>query len=538
MKLRVSKEQGGALLVVLITSVIMGISLASFLQYTGTQSRSIHFSQSWNAGIPVAEAGVEEALAHINDSTIGTNFAINGWVRSGDYFVRTNFTPSGRYYAKISTNRWPILTVTSYVKTGRVTNEYARTVRVTTTQASTGMKGIVVKGNAVMNGITEVDSFDSEDERYATRGRYDAAKRKDGGYVASVLGNVTGTTVYGTVGTGPTGTATGNVGTFDWLGSNTGIQPGAYANDVNYSFPIAQAPYNMAPPLYRDEEYALTNFAFWSTMITTTNPPSTPPPSGVITNYFGTNTVLWPTYPPVSSLLVTTNWTLVTNQKLPGPPNGGVYKDEVKQSGSKYDYYLLTSYSYPAGTNYTYSLTATNYSMTTNTYQYVARGKRNATDTSGRETYYESELRMSGSDKMIVLAPNRVLYIPGDFVMTGSSEIIIAPGGSLKIYVGGDISLAGNGLFNYTLDASKLGIYGLPSCKNVAISGNASFTAVLYAPQADVVMNGSGVTTYDIVGAVVAKTATMNGHFQFHYDEALGRAKILAKYFPASWQEL
>src|SRR5262249_3098691 len=152
-----------------------------------------------------------------------------------------------------------------------------------------------------------------------------------------------------------------------------------------------------------------------------------------------------------------------------------------------------------------------------------------------RENYYMTELRMSGSDKMLVLSPSRVLYVRDNFTMSGNSEIIIAPGASLKIYVGGDISLAGNGLFNYTLDASKLGIYGLPTPRSATVSGNASFTAVLYAPQADVVMNGGGNNTYDIVGAIVGNSATMNGHFQFHYDEALGRAKILAKYTPASW---
>jgi len=533
MKLRVLKEQGGALLVVLISSVIMGISLASFLQYTSTQSRSISYSQDWNAGIPVAEAGVEEALAHINDSTIGTNFAINGWTRVGNEFVRTRQILGGRYTAKISTNAFPIITTTGYVKKGGSTNEYTRTIKVTTSRAATGMKGIIVKGDVTMNGITEVDSFDSEDERYATRGRYDPTKRKDGGYVASVHGNISGTTVYGTVGTGPTGSASGNVGTFGWLASNTGVQPGAYANDVNYAFPLVQAPYNSAGAPFYNETHVLTNFAFWSTMIVSTNPPSTPPPSGVVTNATGTNIVLWPAYPGVSSLLVTTNWTPILQQKT--LPSTGVYTNVVKHQG-KYDYDLLTSYSYPSLT-YTYSLTATNYSMTTNTYQYVLRGPK-AGFLGARETYYLTELRMSGSDKLLVLSPGRTLYIRDDLDMTGQSQIIIAPGASLKLYVGGSIKLAGNGLFNYTLDASKLNIMGLPSTKDVQISGNAAFTGILYAPQANIVMDGGGTDTYDIVGAIVGASALMKGHFQFHYDEALGRAKIWSKYTPASWQEL
>jgi Na+-transporting NADH:ubiquinone oxidoreductase subunit NqrC len=54
MKLRNSNEQGGILLVVLMTSLILGITLASYLQYTSTQSRSIMRSQAWNAAIPVS----------------------------------------------------------------------------------------------------------------------------------------------------------------------------------------------------------------------------------------------------------------------------------------------------------------------------------------------------------------------------------------------------------------------------------------------------------------------------------------------------
>jgi hypothetical protein len=81
-------------------------------------------------------------------------------------------------------------------------------------------------------------------------------------------------------------------------------------------------------------------------------------------------------------------------------------------------------------------------------------------------------------------------------------------------------------------------MFGLPSNRNIAISGNAAFTGVIYSPHADVTMNGGGTTIYDVVGAIVANTATMNGHFQFHYDERLGRSQVLAKFAVASWREL
>ena len=267
-------------------------------------------------------------------------------------------------------------------------------------------------------------------------------------------------------------------------------------------------------------------------MITTTNYPSPEPPSGVISNPVGTNIVLWPSYPPVDPSLVTTNWTTVVNQKQ--LPSTGVYINAVKHTG-KWDYDLLTSYSYRTFT-YTYSLTASNYATTTVVYKYAIGSTLPGLATA--EKFKVPGDFVLNNDKLLVLDGNRTIYIEGSFRMSGQAQVIIAPGASLKIYVGGNIDLAGQGIVNYTLDASKFSLYGLPTCNSIAIGGNAAFTGVIYAPTANVTMNGSGVYPTDVVGAIIANTATMNGIFQFHYDEALGRAKILAKYTPASWQEL
>src|SRR4051812_38776191 len=139
---------------------------------------------------------------------------------------------------------------------------------------------------------------------------------------------------------------------------------------------------------------------------------------------------------------------------------------------------------------------------------------------------------------MLITGTNVTLFIHQDFAMTGGSEIIIAPGASFKIVTEGSVALAGNGIFNYNLDASKFSLYGMPTCTSIAVSGNASFTGVIYAPDADITMNGSGTTNYDVVGAMIGKTATLNGHFHFHYDEALSRARIQSKYNVASWHEI
>jgi choice-of-anchor A domain-containing protein len=372
-----------------------------------------------------------------------------------------------------------------------------------------------------MVGKTSIDSFDSEDARYNTDGRYDPAKHKDGGYAASIYGNLTGQLINGSIGTGPTGVASGTVGDFKWTSSNSGIQPGRYANDVNFSFPEVQPPFDGGAATPTSGALTLTNYSFWTSVVTTATIPMPLPPN-LVTNLKGTiTTTRYPSGLP--SNLITTNTTRTRTKTDPEP---GSYLNLVVQ-GQWNEYDLITSYSYPSIT-YSYSTTGTNATVTTEQYAYVLSGDR----------YEVSNLRLSGGDRLIVTGKEVTLYIRDGFAMSGQSEFIIAPGASVKIYVGGDVALSGNGILNYSQNAASFELFGLPTNTKIAISGNAAFTGVIYAPQADVTMNGGGNDGYDVVGAIVANTAKLNGHFRFHYDEALGRAKILSRYSVASWREL
>lgn len=521
MRIRKTTEQGSVLLVILMSSLIIGITLASYLQYTSTQSRSIMRSQAWNAAIPVAEAGVEEALAHINDSIIGTNWALNGWTVVSNQFQKSGRVRAGTYVAQISSDTFPTITCVGTTSAARGSN-LVRTVQVTTSRFGTGLKGIVTKSDLTMNGGTSIDSFDSGDARYSTGGRYDPAKHKDGGYAASVFGNLIGEIVNGSIGTGPVGAGSGTVGDFSWTKSNTGIQPGHYANDVNFSFPEVQPPFNGGAGFPSPGSISITNYSYWTSIVTTASLPMPLPAGTITTNVAGTNTVT--TYPVgVSSASITTNTTPQHTKSMPLP---GTYFNLVSH-GVWNDYDLITSYSYPSIT-YSFSSIQTNATVTSQSYDYVLSGDR----------YQMSSLQLSGNQQVIVTGQDVTLYLPNGLQMAGNSQIIIAPGASVKVYVGGDVKLAGNGVFNYTLDASHFELFGLPSNNSIAISGNAAFTGVIYAPDAALTMNGGGNNTYDVVGAIVAQTANMHGHFQFHYDEALGRAKILSKYSVASWREL
>lgn len=519
MNIRTSKEKGSAILICVVTCMVIGIALASNLQLASFQNRSVQRSQTWNSAIPAAEAGVEEALAHINDSVIGTNFALNGWVVSSNRYVMSRTVGDSRYYSTVSTDRYPVIISTGYVFDSSAQREISRTVRVGTTQFATGMKGMVAKSDIVMSSGASIDSFDSEDARFSTRGHYDPAKNKDGGYAGSVNGNISGGTIFGSAGTGPTGSANSDVGDFAWLASHTGIEPGHYANDLNIAFPEVQAPFSGGAFTPVGGNVTLTNLDYWSTVITTADYPVSPA-SAVTTNTFGSTTVT--NYPTgITASLITTNTTAQRTKTLPA---AGTYLHLTQQGAWNY-YDLITSYTYPVQT-YTYSLTAPNSSVTTEYYDFILSGGN----------YQVSSMSLSGSQRLLVTRDS-VLYDTGDFSMTGNSKLIIVPGASLKLYVAGNTSLAGNGVFNYTLDASKFMYYGLPSNTKIDISGNAAFTGVIYAPRADLKLNGSGNSVYDVVGATVTKTATFNGHFHFHYDERLGRSQVLSKFTVAYWQE-
>jgi hypothetical protein len=150
----------------------------------------------------------------------------------------------------------------------------------------------------------------------------------------------------------------------------------------------------------------------------------------------------------------------------------------------------------------------------------------------------------SASSGTVMVSGDNVWWCTGDFKLSGNAQIIIAPGASLKLYVGQttgsgvSADISGNGVVNSTGQATNFIYYGLSSNTDLKYSGNAAFVGAVYAPNAAFTMGGGGNNTYDFVGASVTSTATLNGHFNFHYDEALGRFGPSRGYIIASWNEI
>ncbi|MBI5766295.1 MAG: hypothetical protein HZA93_00755 [Verrucomicrobia bacterium] len=120
--------------------------------------------------------------------------------------------------------------------------------------------------------------------------------------------------------------------------------------------------------------------------------------------------------------------------------------------------------------------------------------------------------------------------------LTGQASLAVGSGAQLEVYTQGNISLAGNGVLNTNLAPSSLQIWGTRSTtgQTVSIAGNGALKAIVYAPNANVTINGNG----DVMGSVVGNNITVTGNASFHYDESLANWGGNNPYGIVRWREL
>ncbi len=155
--------------------------------------------------------------------------------------------------------------------------------------------------------------------------------------------------------------------------------------------------------------------------------------------------------------------------------------------------------------------------------------------------YYYScpSITLSSTDSLTITNGKVVINVTGSngVSTTGQAFMKTLNNASLDLYVAGTITLTGNGILNGTppLDShgdptkaqtnasvqppSNFTIWGTSTTsQTVRISGNGAISAVIYAPNGDITVNGNG----DVMGAIIGNTVTLSGNGIFHYDEALG----------------
>ena len=240
----------GAMIMAAVTSTV----LVAVVTMVAQEHRTLARSATWNAALPIAEAGLEEAMSHMRQVGLGNRVA-NGWTLYGTNVVLTRARTDGSYTVSISPATPPVVTTRGKVWCDSANQYIERTIRANTKGISLFMNALSAKRRITLAGTASVDSYDSTDPNYSTNGAYIVSRRKARGDVAtneSTPGAIDfggNATVYGKVATGPAGTVTLSnpnnvkVGSEAHVTSGTGIQAGYYTKDMNVSFPNVEEPY-------------------------------------------------------------------------------------------------------------------------------------------------------------------------------------------------------------------------------------------------------------------------------------------------------
>jgi GH43 family beta-xylosidase len=107
----------------------------------------------------------------------------------------------------------------------------------------------------------------------------------------------------------------------------------------------------------------------------------------------------------------------------------------------------------------------------------------------------------------------------------------------LSVYSAGTVQISGGGIVNANLGTpTSTQFYGTAATtgQTWSIKGNGGLSAVVYAPNADVTINGNGA----VYGAVVGNSVTMTGGGNFHYDLSLANMNGNPLFQPSKWVEL
>ncbi len=371
-----------------------------------------------------------------------------------------------------------------------------RAVEVTCSKGNLYLAAMVARNtiNLNGNGVT-TDSYDSSDPTKSTNGQYDPAKYKgDMGDVATDLSvidslNVGNANIYGHAHTGPGSPADAItylpnciVGSHAWAASHTGVEQNWYVQDANFTFPNT----------------ALPNTA----------------------NYLA----------PTGGVMVLQTATMVTNTSYTALSTATNLVSAITSS-------TYTS-GLHVGQSYYYALLS---GRTTNRYSQILWGGVNT----------QPYVTGSVGTNVLVMGPGVTLVVTNglsgtenfsfyrDAWNTNNGAQPQCPDSGVTVYAGGtSCAISGNQSVNQPGYPADFIVLCAPSVTSFTLNGNGQFTGVLVAPNVNIAMNGGGKSNTDFCGAVMVNSVTMNGHFSFHYDEALSRAASNGRFLITAWNEV
>ena len=270
-------ELGSVLIVTLITCGVIATVLASYLLLLSSRYNLTARSMAWNATMPVLEAGIEEAMTHLQYDT--NSPGANGW-EAGTYGGQTVNTKTrhfaGGSYALVNIadagSDNPTIYSSGFAPAPLGQGYISRTVKVTATRPKRFSAAIAANGLVNMTAGT-VDSYSSCLGAYSTISNGLGTNGSIAtNYRAVPAIKVTAGKVYGTVTTGPGGnvtvSGTASVGEKVWNATKTGLEPDWKDDTMNVAFPPnapPPGPYEFWPALTPVGGPIPTNITYLST---------------------------------------------------------------------------------------------------------------------------------------------------------------------------------------------------------------------------------------------------------------------------------
>ena len=471
---RTRREEGVILIVVLCTCAVIGITLAAFMTMTSQHNVTVARSQTWNSSMILSEAGIEDALSLINKRA-GRFTTIDGSSRLERW---TNST-GGDNWDTLS--YWPTYIYTTHRTIGNdYYDVYITNIGTTPTILSVG----------TVNWSGQYASAPQSHAYVATIGNVSTVTTRT---------NVSRKVLVTASRTGLFDVAMAAIQTIDFKGNNINTDSFDSSNPLYSTNGLYPAGKSSMIRSNGDVCSDLTIISSISVGNANIHGKARTGPNGTVA--FGPN----------------------------GYATGGTYND----FNVTFPDVVLPTASWVPGSSGNYSYGGNSYKyLFTSSGDYTVAGHLEADERVGSDADAAGEA-CDGTNALVRLK------VTSDVKLTGNSDQIrVCPGANLEMYINTpDISIGGQGVVNDNNKAANCYIYGLTNSTSISIAGNATMTYALYAPQAAYTLGGGGATVYDFMGASVSKTVVMNGHFKFHYDEALRITGPGRGYVLTNWKE-
>jgi len=484
-----NRQQGMTYMTVVITMIVVGTMLAAYLSLVSVQGNLAMRSQNWNRSIPIVEAGVEEGFAHLNNNSTPdasgvvdvSKLVADGW----------SVSP---YYVGSTTGPW--------VKWGYMDGDWYY-VMIDSWDGTTNYFPTIMAASYVLQN----DAFTGH---------------RDHNYSVSMNGS-SGSSAF---------LAAINPSQFPDLGAGSQysrrlVSCGLTNNPIFVKAIVARHGIDINGNDVFTDSYdsripAYSTNGRWDSTKRRDH-------GDIASNDTVTNTINAGNANIYGRIATGPNGTISIG------PNGKVGDIAWQNDGSSHG--IKPGYStddmnveFPdvvMPTNITWSAMPSGGTVGGVTYDYIF-------NSSG---YY---IKTSGdiSGKILVTARDVKLRVDTGWSFTGNDGMLLGSNAAVKIYLNcASANISGNGIVNSNGTPDECYIFGTTRLTSLTLGGNGEMTSVIYAPYADVTLNGGGHGDDDFSGAIMANSFRFNGHYSVHYDEALARVGTWKGFTIISWNE-